>query len=41
MGTVLPEDPTPFKGIFQSLPPLHMSELIVDWILTGVLERWP
>ncbi len=41
MRTVLPEDPTPFKGIFQSLPPLHMSELIVDWILTGVLERWP
>ena len=41
MGTVLPEDPTPFKGIFQSLPPLHMAELIVDWILTGVLERWP
>jgi len=38
---VLPEDPTPFKGIFQCLPPISMSELMADWILSGVLERWP
>lgn len=38
---ILPEDPTPFKGIFQCLPPIHMSELVADWILTGVLERFP
>jgi predicted TIM-barrel fold metal-dependent hydrolase len=38
---VLTEDPTPFKGIFQCLPPIHMSELIADWILPGTLERWP
>ena len=38
---VLPEDPTPFKGIFQSLPPLMMAECIADWCISGVLERWP
>jgi uncharacterized protein len=41
MGEVLPEDPTPFKGIFQSLPPIFMSECVVDWTVSGVLERWP
>lgn len=38
---VIPEDPTPFKGIFQSLPPLFMAECLADWIVSGVLERWP
>jgi predicted TIM-barrel fold metal-dependent hydrolase len=38
---VLTEDPTPYKGIFQSLPPLFMAENIADWCLSGVLERWP
>lgn len=38
---VLPEDPSPFKGIFQCLPPIHMSELVADWIISGVLERFP
>jgi predicted TIM-barrel fold metal-dependent hydrolase len=38
---VLPEDPTPFKGIFQCLPPISMSELMADWILSGILERFP
>lgn len=41
MGDVLAEDPTPFKGIFQCLPPLAMAELMADWMLSGVLERWP
>lgn len=38
---VLEEDPTPFKGIIQSLPPLFMAENIADWCVSGVLERWP
>ena len=28
---VLPEDPTPYKGIMQSLPPIFMAENIADW----------
>jgi predicted TIM-barrel fold metal-dependent hydrolase len=38
---VLPEDPTPFKGIYQSLPPIFMAECVADWTVSGVLERWP
>jgi uncharacterized protein len=38
---VLEEDPTPFKGIIQSLPPIFMAENIADWCVSGVLERWP
>jgi predicted TIM-barrel fold metal-dependent hydrolase len=38
---VLPEDPTPYKGIMQSLPPIFMAENIADWCVSGVLERWP
>ena len=41
MNDVLPEDPTPFKGILQSLPPIFMSECVADWTVSGVLERWP
>jgi predicted TIM-barrel fold metal-dependent hydrolase len=41
MQDVMTEDPTPYKGIFQSLPPIAMSECIADWIVSGVLERWP
>lgn len=41
MGDVLAEDPTPFKGIMQSLPPMFMAECLADWCITGVLERWP
>jgi predicted TIM-barrel fold metal-dependent hydrolase len=41
MNGVLPEDPTPFKGILQSLPPIFMSECVADWTVSGVLERWP
>jgi predicted TIM-barrel fold metal-dependent hydrolase len=41
MGGVMPEDPTPFKGIFQSLPPIFMAECVADWTVSGVLERWP
>jgi predicted TIM-barrel fold metal-dependent hydrolase len=41
MADVMAEDPTPYKGIFQSLPPLFMSECLADWTLSGVLDRWP
>ncbi len=41
MGDVMQEDPTPYKGIFQSLPPIFMAECIADWCVSGVLERWP
>ena len=34
-------DPTPFKGIFQSLPPIFMSEIVASWIISGMLERFP
>jgi predicted TIM-barrel fold metal-dependent hydrolase len=41
MQDVMNEDPTPYKGIFQSLPPIFMSECVADWCVSGVLERWP
>jgi predicted TIM-barrel fold metal-dependent hydrolase len=41
INTLLDEDPTPFKGITQSLPPIYMAECIADWCVSGVLERWP
>jgi predicted TIM-barrel fold metal-dependent hydrolase len=41
MGGIMPEDPTPYKGIFQSLPPIFMSECVADWTVSGVLDRWP
>jgi predicted TIM-barrel fold metal-dependent hydrolase len=41
MQDVMQEDPTPYKGLFQSLPPLFMAECLADWTITGVLERWP
>lgn len=41
MGQVMPEDPTPFKGLFQSLPPIFMSECLAGWAVSGVLERFP
>jgi uncharacterized protein len=34
-------DPTPAKAIFQSLPPIHMAELVSSWILGGMLPRNP
>ena len=34
-------DPTPSKAIFQSLPPIHMAELVSSWILGGMLPRNP
>jgi predicted TIM-barrel fold metal-dependent hydrolase len=34
-------DPTPAKGIFQSLPPIVMAELISTWILGGMVPSNP
>ena len=34
-------DPTPAKGIFQSLPPIFMAEALAGWIVPGVLARFP
>ena len=41
LNEILGEDPTPFKGIMQSLPPIFMAECVADWTVSGVLERWP
>jgi uncharacterized protein len=41
MQDVMAEDPTPYKGIFQSLPPIFMAECVADWTVSGVLDRWP
>lgn len=38
---VLANDPTPAKGIFQSLPPIYMAEVVGSWIIGGVFERFP
>lgn len=34
-------DPTPAKGVFQSLPPIFMAEVVAGWIVTGIFERFP
>ena len=38
---LMAHDPTPAKGIFQSLPPIFMAEIIANWIVSGLLERFP
>ena len=38
---ILAIDPTPAKGVFQSLPPISMSECVSSWIVPGTLERFP
>jgi predicted TIM-barrel fold metal-dependent hydrolase len=40
-NVIMPEDPTPFKGITQSLPPIFMAECLAGWAVSGVLERFP
>jgi predicted TIM-barrel fold metal-dependent hydrolase len=34
-------DPTPAKGIYQSLPPIFMAELVGTWIVSGLLQEHP
>jgi predicted TIM-barrel fold metal-dependent hydrolase len=38
---ILQYDTTPAKGIFQSLPPIFMAEVLANWIVGGVFERHP
>lgn len=38
---ILEYDTTPAKGIFQSLPPVFMAEVLANWIVGGVFERHP
>jgi predicted TIM-barrel fold metal-dependent hydrolase len=40
-GRGLGKDPTPMRGIFQVMPPILMSQAMVELILTGVFERHP
>jgi predicted TIM-barrel fold metal-dependent hydrolase len=41
VGTVAANDPTPVKGIFQSLPSIFMAEALAGWIVSGIFERHP
>ena len=38
---ILSYDPTPAKGVFQSLPPIFMAEVLAGWIVPGILARFP
>jgi predicted TIM-barrel fold metal-dependent hydrolase len=40
-GRGLGKDPTPARGVFQVMPPILMSQPLVEWILTGILARHP
>ncbi len=41
LNALMALDPTPAKGLFQSLPPIFMAETLGTWIVTGILERFP
>ena len=41
LGFVRAADPTPAKGIFQSLPPMFMAEILGTFIAGGVLKKFP
>jgi len=38
---IMDRDPTPAKGVFQSLPPVFMAEVIANWVVPGVFARHP
>ena len=40
-SSIMRRDPTPAKGVFQSLPPIFMAEAIARWIVPGVFDRHP
>ncbi len=40
-GRGLSADPTPAKGLFQSMPPIFMSQALSEWIVTGKFVRHP
>jgi predicted TIM-barrel fold metal-dependent hydrolase len=41
LNTIMAADPTPAKGIFQSLPPIFMAEVVGSWIVPGTFVRFP
>ncbi|MBJ22750.1 MAG: amidohydrolase [bacterium] len=41
LWNILGYDTTPARGIFQSLPPIFMAEVIANWIVGRVFERFP
>ncbi len=41
LSNLMHQDPTSAKGLFQSLPPIFMSEVLGSWVVTGILERFP
>jgi predicted TIM-barrel fold metal-dependent hydrolase len=41
LAAIQASDPTPAKGIMQSLPPIVMAELISTWILGGMVPANP
>ena len=41
LGFVRDADPTPAKGIFQSLPPMFMAEILGTFIAGSILKRNP
>ena len=41
LWSILAYDTTPARGIFQSLPPIFMAEVMANWIVGGVFERFP
>jgi predicted TIM-barrel fold metal-dependent hydrolase len=40
-GRGLGRDPTPARGIFQSIPPIFMSQALTEFIVTGTFVRHP
>jgi predicted TIM-barrel fold metal-dependent hydrolase len=40
-GRGLSADPTPAKGLFQAMPPILMSQVLSEWIVTGKFVRHP
>jgi predicted TIM-barrel fold metal-dependent hydrolase len=38
---LMDRDPTPAKGIFQSLPSMYMAESLASWLLPGIFVRHP
>jgi predicted TIM-barrel fold metal-dependent hydrolase len=40
-GRGLSADPTPARGLFQSMPPIFMSQALSEWIVTGKFVRHP
>ncbi|MGE0881784.1 MAG: amidohydrolase family protein [Acidimicrobiia bacterium] len=40
-GRGLGRDPTPARGVYQSVPPIFMAQPLSEWIVTGTFVRHP